>query len=174
MSQTAAMARTSSKGSPRRRVKVSILAHGGIAAAASRRPRVGHARLPGPPAVASGVDQPAQRLSRSRRGHRHEHGAHARIGRLRARRRRRKRRSQPPEGLLRHRPRVADGGEGELGGDPVAAAAGHLGRARPDRGRRWRTARCSPRPLSQQATPPARRCCGRSRGRYSPSPARRG
>ena len=67
------------------------------------------------------------------------------------------------------------GAQGELGGDPVAAAAGHLGRARPEPTvEHERTEPSWPRPWWQRATRPKRPCCALSRGRSSPSPARPG
>ena len=66
---------------------------------------------------------------------------------------------------------------GELRGDPVAAAARHLGRARPrtDGGQGGRR-RCLGATALVAASDAAqrRRCCGRSRGRSSRSPARPG
>ena len=85
---------------------------------------------------------------------------------------RRRRRHDDGRGVQGHRPRVAHGRQGELRGDPVAAAAGLtdvLGRQGDD----------ADGPVLAEALVAAsdaarrRRCCGRSRARSSPSPAPR-
>ena len=78
-------------------------------------PWCGRLDVPRRPPRPPGRAEPPQRVPRARRRHRHEHGAHARVGVRRGRRRHPHGRRVPGAG-----PRVAHGRTGQLRRDPVA------------------------------------------------------
>ena len=78
----------------------------------------GRAAVPRRAALPPRGAEPAQRLPGARRRHRHEHGAHPRIGQRRAQHRR-----LDGRGVPRDQPRLADGRTRQLGRDHVADPA---------------------------------------------------
>ena len=119
-------------------------------------------RAPRPP----GRAEPPQRVPGARRRHRHEHGAHPRVGVHRGRRRHPHGRRVPGA-----RPRLAHGGTRQLRRDPVADPPGSRRHVRPARRPSAPTTSCAG--SATRPTPRTRRSCARSRARSSPSCASR-
>ena len=149
--------------------KVSIPCHDLPGDLGRGRPARGDGSLPRCPAPAPGGHQPPECLSGARRRHRHQHGPDPGGGRDRAGRR--AGRFGPSPGVQGDRPRLAHGGAGELGRDPLATPAGHVRPHGSGRGVRrgcGRPLRC---PGPRVGSGPARR--GASGGGDDPDGGRR-